>query len=147
MEAGGIYYPDVIETSGWHINEKEAWYLTDAPNCTKNIHVAEWQMPYLKFNDKFFREVTSFSDHVLILALRVLGEKFIPKSFDFSKFLDKVTNSVDVIRLITDLETAGVTFAPNFKESAERLYDNDIEDAVSEGNDVLALINGLKRNF
>ena len=119
MEASGIYCPDVIETSGWQINEKEDWYLTDAPNCTKNIHVAEWQMPYLKFNDKFYREIDSFSDHVLILALRVLGENLTPKGFNFNKFLDKVTNSVDVIRLIDDLETAGVKFQPNFKRCAE----------------------------
>ena len=45
-------------------------------------------MPYLKFNEKFYKEVTAFSDHVLILALRVIGEKFTPKVFHFSKFLD-----------------------------------------------------------
>ena len=76
-------------------------------------------MPYLKFNDKFYRDIDSFSDHVLILALRVLGENFTPKGFNFNKFLDKVTNSVDVIRLIDDLETAGAEFQPNFKRCAE----------------------------
>ena len=47
---------------------------------------------------------------LLKLALRVLGEKFTPKGFHFGKFLDRVTNSVDVTSLIKDLETAGVTF-------------------------------------
>ena len=61
----------------------------------------------LKFNGKFYRDIDSFSDHVLILALRVLGEKS-TQGFNFNKFLDKVTNSVDVIHLIDDLETAGV---------------------------------------
>ncbi len=65
-------------------------------------------MPYLKFNDKFYKEVTAFSDHVLILALRMLGEKFTPAGFKFAKFLDMVTNSVDVTSLIADLTTAGV---------------------------------------
>ena len=32
-----IYYPDVIEYDGWHINEKNEWYLSDAINCTKNL--------------------------------------------------------------------------------------------------------------
>ena len=104
-------------------------------------------MPYLKFNDKFFRKVTSFSNHVLILALRVLGEKFIPKGFNFNKFLDKVTNSVDVIRLIDDLETAGVKFQPKFKRCAEELYAYDEDGVGNDSIDVIALLNGLKRNF
>ncbi len=103
-----IYCPDVTETSGLHTNADQEWYLTDVANCTKNVHAAEWQMPCLKFNDKFYKEVTSFSDHVLILALRMLGEKFTPVGFKFAKFLDRVTNSVDVTSLIADLTTAGV---------------------------------------
>jgi hypothetical protein len=60
LSMSGIYYPDVIEPQGWYINDKEEWYLADVANCTKNFHAAEWQMPYLKFNDKFFKEVTAF---------------------------------------------------------------------------------------
>jgi hypothetical protein len=73
MRGAGIYYPDVIELDGWHLNEKDDWYLSDAINCTKNLQVAEWQMPNLKFNDKFYKEPTLFCNHVLIVALRVIG--------------------------------------------------------------------------
>jgi hypothetical protein len=69
------------------------------------------------------------------------------KNFRFDKYLDKLTNSVDVISLIDDLETAGVKFAPNFKRSAETLYAEDIDEANNDGTDVVALLNGLKRNF
>ena len=101
-------------------------------------------MPYLKFNEKFYKEVTAFSDHVLILALRVLGEKFTPKGFHFSKFLDKVTNSVDVTSLIKDLQTAGVKFDANFEAWAERLYSDDSDDESGQVTDVCALISSLK---
>jgi hypothetical protein len=104
-------------------------------------------MPYLKFNDKFYRDVDNFADHVLILALRLLGEKFIAKRFHFDKFLDKITNSVDVISLINDLTTAGVTFPPCFDTCAEGLYSGEADDADDTAKDVLALIAGLKRNF
>jgi len=104
-------------------------------------------MPFLKFNGNFYKEVTEFPDHVLILALRVLGEKFIPKGFIFNKFLDKITNSVDVISLIDDLTTAGVVFPPNFTACAERLYSGIADDSNDQDIDVNALIAGLKRNF
>ena len=104
-------------------------------------------MPYLKFNDKFFKEVTAFSDHVLILALRVLGEKFNPKGFHFGKFLDKVTNSVDVTSLIKDLKTAGVVFTHDFEACAEGLYADNLDDATGQATDVCTLISSLKRNF
>ena len=104
----------------------------------------EWQMPYLKFNEKFYKEVTAFSDHVLILALRVIGEKFTPKVFHFSKFLDKVTNSVDVTSLIKDLQTAGVKLDAHFEAWAERLYSDDSDDESGQVTDVCALISSLK---
>jgi hypothetical protein len=49
--------------------------------------------------------------------------------------------------LIDDLTAAGVKFAPNFKESAETLYADDIDEANNDGTDVLALLNGLKKMF
>ena len=104
-------------------------------------------MPYLKFKEKFYKEVTAFSDHVLILALRVIGEKFTPKVFHFSKFLDKVTNSVDVTSLIKDLQTAGVKFDANFEAWAERLYADDLDDSTGQVTDVCTLISSLKNNF
>ena len=104
-------------------------------------------MPNLKFKDKFYKEPTLFCNHVLIVALRVLGEKFMHKDFRFGKYLDQLTNSVDVLHLIDDLAAAGVKFAPNFKEGVETLYADDIDEANQDGTDVLALLNGLKRFF
>ena len=69
------------------------------------------------------------------------------KAFHFGKYLDKLTNSVDVLHLIDDLAAAGVKFTPNFKEGAETLYADDIDEANNDGTDVLALLNGLKRFF
>ena len=46
-----------------------------------------------------------------------------------AKYLEKLTNSVDVLHMIDDLSAAGVKFAPNLKEGAETLYADDIDEA------------------